>query len=741
MPRIVRFVPDVRRDVTPQAVYWRERWDEEWVYVPDLWCQQAVWNCAPATSTAQLRYRYGDSLRPFWQQFAIQFRERNRLRRYVKVEFVTLPTDEEDFTAVTRYWYGFIDIELDELDAPFFRLTEDGERVVYATGKNHFTCFGLEALLDQGWVDRSFLWDDPNEVEVGRGLTFNIDVAHQHGHLGNRSSALGSKGTYLFHNEKTGGALWTTKQIADYLLAYCTPRDHNDDQVLKFKLKDDDSALPDWDGPLLKPAGRTTREALNSLIARQRLLSWRIEVELTEDGIGGEIYVRPFTFSTEDFDVEQGQTIRANPDQIILAFERDRSAVASLKRTSSDQADVVIVIGALRTSMATFSFFEETLAIGWPLPLEVLFEQAASTAPEYPPASEVNARMTANEYARKADKFAPVYARFVWSDTRGLYVGTGTGSLADQVLTPSDENPDDPVPIAPEDHRFLPELPLLAGYDYSGTKIEDDDPTEHGPTPHKHLQPIVLFPRSGDVYLETWRKAESAGIVGDHEFANADEADLWSAHCHVDHTDGALWVTVTNCPQEWIARTDHTRLGDDMEALADFRQMLVTAAVPWSKHVEERYPEEAPFGRDHVRIMQIDAGDDYRLDYVVPGTVVALDPGTGELIRSESGGFVRDDRGELRKIARLAYAWYGEVRRALSFQTTHINNQLEVGDLIVSIGDPEFEGDTHVDDVNSAITQVRISCPLAVGEGPLQVAAPTIHYETAFGELDPLKLL
>ena len=62
MPKVIRFTSETVADVAVQAVYWKDRWHSAWTRVPELWCREAVWCLGPSLSTAQLVYRYGDTL-------------------------------------------------------------------------------------------------------------------------------------------------------------------------------------------------------------------------------------------------------------------------------------------------------------------------------------------------------------------------------------------------------------------------------------------------------------------------------------------------------------------------------------------------------------------------------------------------------------------------------------------------------------------------------------------------------
>jgi len=748
-PSVIRFASDQVTSVPGQAVYLKASWDGPWTQMPELWCREAVWAMSPSLSTAELVYRYGDVLPSGAAQFA-QRAPLDRMRWYVRVDFTNLSL-AQTLEQTTRSWYGVIDAELDEQLGPRPQPSQ-GTLTAWPRGRNHWLAYGLEAILAMSWIDQAAVARGDGKVFVGRALPFNPGLAGYHGDSaeitgatgeGNRST-FAPEGPYVFHDRRTGGQAWSTADAVEYLLWYGTPRDYRGLQRIRFRLEDVDQALPTWDRPIETCEHRTVFDLLNSLVARQRCLAWRAEVR--PGGAGGdEVAIVPCTFLSEPLFTDDQQELKANPHQVILSWERDRGAEPVIRRSATDQVEQVIVRGDLRTSTATFSFEDGTLDKGWPPELETAYEEAASTAADYPPATEGGAREIANIRARASEKFRAVFARFTLPDPFDGYVGDGTSSVSNRVLMPSDANPDDPVPHAPNDQRFLSSLALLEGVEYDGAKIGPDPPT-FGPKPRKHKPPLVLFPHPNVDEQDTTQRymhADRIGMVAALPLA-WEGAPSVSASVRVEEDDGALWVEVGNGFNFEIAKADFNPLPDDYThaVAADYRTMLATLTVPWSFFAEGRYPEQPAPGGDVARTMVLRAPQ-YRVDYVVPGTVVGLNELTGELLRTETGGFVRDDRPRLKEIARLAFEWYGRPRKAVTFSTSLVNNRLQLGDLVVSIGDPEMDGQVHTEQIHSVITQIRIVMPLAEGEGARQLRPPVprIEYQTAFGELDALALV
>lgn len=743
MARIIRLSSTLLPRAPGQACYWKARWNDPWAAVPALWCDFSEWNAAPSLPMAGFRWNYGIALDPGQSAFGPRFRENNRMRFLVKVVWTIYASDG---TSSERTWVGVIDIELDDQNAPLVEAIDSGDLVAFATGANYFTAFGVESLLDCQRITSSLVGQTAavGPYWVKRGLQFNQPGIDGHV-LGNRSDTELVAGGFAFYPLRDdGGRRWSTLHIVDYLLRHQTPADNSGRPQIPFVLHDPALVLPVWDEPVLPQQGRTTRELLNALISRQRARGHYFDVVSQENG-PDVVRLVPFSFSENIISFEKPATgfISFNTDPIIIAAELDRGATLVTKRSAADKFDMIRVLGARRTSTATLSFADGTLDIGWPIELEELYEEGASAAADYAALDDDELKELRNADARKADKLRPVYARFILPDPFGYVVGDGLGE-PDEWLAPQDDNPELPIRIAPEDRQFLPHLALRAGFDYTDQNIGLGTITAHAPGAHHYLEPIVLF-RRYDWTEETprYRHVESVGTGAESALDGWENLEVYTATVTIDHEDGSLWLKVTgNDDQHCIAKTDFTPLDEDREVgSSDYREMLVTATVALSEYCEAFWPEELPFGYDAIRVLTLDAGDDFRRDYIVPETIVQLEPKTGNLQRS-TGGYLRDDRKQLSAIARLAYGWYGVTRKAVTLETTTIVNQFEIGQLVISLGDPEFpiEGDNLTEEIQSCVTSLRYENPLVMSEGNADPSLVKLTLQTAFAELDPLAL-
>lgn len=736
-PQTIRWqsFPRVAQGQLAHRVYLRGEWSGPWEEIPHLHCRRATWCAAPGISSAELVWRYGFGRRPGDTQTETILRQVDRARFYVKIEIepnvlVGHPTDK-------LVWYGTLEVETDRRGG--VRLVQTGEddddRELIASGAQYFAAYGLEALLDRHVVTTSRWSRGPGqEFTLDRGLPFNAQGRP------NRSIAQGVRLAYLFAEDLSTAKSWSTREAVRYLLAEQSPRDWNDEQRIPFALDlAREELLPAWDQPVVETHGRTTRELLNALMPRQRLLSYFLEVEEVPGG-RDRLIVRPFSFHDADIEVDAQRVFKANPNPRQLAFEQEHSAQCTVKTSSLDAIDVVEIVGAPRRDCFTVSYADGTVVDGWPAELETEYEKGASEADDYPAAEEIEDRQRRNADARRSERLSTVFARFKLPEHWDGLAGDGEGG-SKKPVAPKDDDPDESYPLYGPLIVLTPTLPLLERHDYSEDKIEKEAVASVGAPPFRELRPLVCVPlptQTGKYHL--------VENLGAHTREDSDEGErrTWSGHVVVlppsQPYEPAWEVHVDGEPQHVIAAGAFSGLAEDedLESAYDYEEFLFTIAIEDPRYCRAQWPDPAPHGFDALRRLRLEAGDGYRLDYVAPGTVVGIDPETLELVRTTTGGFARDDRPALQSAARVAWQWYSQQRRALELSVQHVTRALWLGDLVTAIGDPDLEipGDIHVSDVGSCVSEVTVEIPVVDGAGPPPPRRQT--WVTAFGELDPL---
>jgi hypothetical protein len=197
----------------------------------------------------------------------------------------------------------------------------------------------------------------------------------------------------------------------------------------------------------------------------------------------------------------------------------------------------------------------------------------------------------------------------------------------------------------------------------------------------------------------------------------------WSAALKMqDHAPG--FIITTTAPQHVIAKTEFTPINaidaNFWKAELDWRDILCTVFCEFDQQAEAKWPQDvSSVSSDTLRRLVLDVPN-ARLDYLAPGTVIGINP--GGTLKQSSGGYVRDDTKLLKDVARSAFAWYGQVRRALTITRRDLVCDKQIGQLITTIGAAGTQ-------VNSVITKIAFD---------LKEGTVTIH--TQFGQFDPTNI-
>lgn len=723
--KIVRFEPETALSYGAPAVATRERWEDLWTDRPHLYPLEATWSMAPAMPAASLVWRYGPVLHPGATAWSIESRA-ELAGHYVRIRFPAPP--DADGTPRYRDWYGILELDEDsEVGGRYSRSTT--ETAFVTRGRQTYTAFGLELLLAHQQIRTSWINDSGTAREIGRPLTFN------RGGKPNRTAALIGT-SHVFEGDRSVAQYWSTRDVVEYLLARCIPLDVTGDDKVPFRRTG--PGLPDWDRPFdLEQDQATVYSLLNQLITRQFLQGWRLTVstDITPNYVNVEVISQ--TESDIVLPVTDAPTLVASKRLRHLVYDRDPGTIAQAKRSRTERYDRVIVRGARKRSVGTFSYGDGTLTAGWSSTLEVAYETAASVESGYSSLDDEEKRRRDAE-ARSNPRLEEVFAFFKIPDSWNRQVKDGAGGTA---------NPFFPDGVGGSKYCYfgelfvLPTLPFIQGLDYSGTTIEVGTPeTAEGSTVTglEYQPPIVAFKRPGTT---RWVAAEKIGGVGSYPEGDDDNLNTFSVSVQVPHESRGLMLRAVGAPQHAIAPSEFAALPVD-EPTGDYswRNMVVTLALAWDEHVEGIWPAELPADVDAPRVRVIDAGDRYHKDYVAPGTVVAIHS-DGTLLRSTTGGWIPkegdgDDETFLTALAKIAFSYFGAEHYVLQLATQQLPaaEDLDVGDLITEIGDPGADGD-HRQTINTVVTEVRIVWP----ESEAEPRPPQLQLVTDAGELDPIQ--
>jgi hypothetical protein len=292
--------------------------------------------------------------------------------------------------------------------------------------------------------------------------------------------------------------------------------------------------------------------------------------------------------------------------------------------------------------------------------------------------------------------------------------------------------------------RFLNQLPLLHGYDYETlppTRKDGHPLTHTGRTGKDHEYRLPFACTQTVIATETSDSGDSDQWVMLHKLTTSHGANLATADGETGDytTDYSLYMDRFSCGFRIVPRNGLNHMLSDASLSEPSRktggeidpdnEVYVTVAAEFPHYAESRWPSD-----EHMRTnleaddpdlahrLVLYVKDDYRLDYLVPDTIVDIE---GVAVRATEGGFVRDDRTRMEQVARMAYEWYSIDRAAFSFSFRQLLAPFAVTSMITTVG----SGDTE-EVVRTVVTAIDYD-----------LTAGTTSLETSFAEIDFAGLL
>ncbi len=741
----INFLPKQTRTALGHTVYLRSDWKAAWEAVPYLFCDTATWSLAPSIGTAQLSWRYGRGMRQGEQALKNIDRLADKRRLYVKIEIECHAVDVNgairSFTgdgSDALRWYGTV--ELDGRQKEGLIKLADGTHL--ETGMQPLHCVGLEHALHRHFI-RGASWLDRDQATVRRAeRTFIFNRPGPDGEARpNRAPTRGPK-SYAFNSaveepdEDVTPGWWSSRDIVEYLATYEVPRGRGDLEQIRLRLAPDElTRVPNWDRPIVDPHRQTTAEILNQLLPRSRMLSWRIRVD---DVASVEtVWLEPISLFGAAVRTDLG-TFAANPWQhnlqtLQLALAAP-DAPYTIKESDLQTIDQARVRGARRTSTCTLSHGDGNWELRASAQQISLYDAGASTHGSYASMSD-SEKKKANSDVRESDLLNSTYRFF---GLPGLWNQTAQGNTV--FLSNETTVTAPPYPVCHAELELAPTLPLKDGYDYRDLGPMDDPypPVRTDARVHSRTPSMVFFaiPGEADKYIQV----EAIGKAFEHDDGTDTDAPRnWSGRVEVPPHSRGLTIDVIGKPQHVLAFSDFTGVAADADLGEwDWRDALFTVCILDDRHAEGVWPSDAVVKQSVVtlrRELVVYAGDGFRLDYLVPETVIGLattsTPGARELVRCNGGGWINDDRKPLYSRARQLFEYYRQPRRSLVMETPIVNSALDLGDYI-----SEFGLATAPIELGTVISQIEVQIPS--GEKP---DPPTIRYETAFAELDHTEII
>jgi len=704
-----------------QEVSVRASLSSDWVPLIGVWVDEFTAAAKPAFGQARLSYRAGVGMQLGGPQ-EINVWSAGDLDQY---QVRVLLYDGTDGSLLVE-WYGIIIADDREILGSSPDDTGTRRQNLWQT----FSALDMGYLLDKVRVNRSIV--SGLTEPLGRAIAFNggRGAARDTNIVAtaNRSAAIEQNGAHVFVSSLAGASLWTTSDIANYLLKNFQPVVGGVEVPIKFT---SDSLIISWDTPLLRAEGRTVKSLLDELFDPRRLVGWAVGW----DDASESLLVKVFSYNEDPIDLASGGVVPANNSQVTFDFDSAWDiADAHVRRLSNHRASQVRVRGARRGAVFTVSHADGTLEADWTSSNQTAYNTGASgaTGPSYS-TLDFSERQKRNRLARGAESLRRVYRYFRIPTTWDFKSNNGENSGSDSPVVPKLDAQgaigSDSAPLWRPGLSLEEYLPLASGHDYASLPATNNLPDGSIPEP----LPVLVFVKTPT----TTNDGSNSRWVNGAELVGADVGELageagqrWRISARVQQQNLGLVLDVFGGEQHLIASTEFSAIGDeDTAAALDWQDdLLATVYMESDSHVEVWYPGGAAQAEAGVTILDI-SGDEYRLDYLAPGTVVgtAVD---GALSRNTSGGFLRDDRERMLDHARAAYQWYSRVRSELDVSVRTVLPVAVIGDLVTTIG----SGAT-LETVNTPITRITVSLGHRDSQQPPMTTIGTDFGVTEFGQV------
>lgn len=632
-----------------------------------------------------------------------------------QIEITGFDGSDPDQETILYQWYGIVVSDDRELYGTNVGLDEPVENMWQS-----FQALDMSYLLDKVRVNVSYI--EGRGQPIGRAVTFNSgrgSAASPNVTItGNRSVALDGE-SHAFAASLAGAEKWTNTNIARYLAERFRPVVGGEPVPVRFT---DDSIAVTWDTPVIDPQGRTVKSLLDQLFDRRRLVGWTSR--WNEDDRAIEI--RVFSYNESPVALPSGHVIDANPNQVTFNFDTAFDVVdATLRRMTNLRALQVVMRGARRGAVFTVGKADETLLADWTSGGQTAYNNGASGAGGYGSLAFAERRKR-NAIVRAQDDLQRVYRYFKLPDDWDGWAGDGEAGIARSPVFPlldaGGELTGTGTPIWVPGLEIQNYLPLLTDHDYSALPPVDNTPAG-GQAETRPILVAVKTPQTANDATDRWANAED--LVG-ATIEDTLSGPSWRITPRAQQQRLGLVLDVMGGEQHRIAAAEFTPTGDeDTAAALDWQtDLLATVFVEGDDRVAVHYPAQLADGEaTGVTVLELE-DEQYRLDYIAPGTVVGT--ADGQLVRNADGGWFRNDLAQMVDHARAAYEWYSRVRAVLSLTVRQATPLASVGDLITTIG----AGPT-LQTVNTPITSISVQ----FGDRD-QSHPPVTTFQTDFGEVD-----
>ena len=666
----------------------KSAWSDPWVVNDHLRPLRWTNTIQPAVPNATFRYDYGD-IKAAWES-TFTYREMPDLRdKYVMIiseETVSgEATDEDDANIGPQeiiHWFGVI---VDPVN--FYENVDTSDGSIH--GRIDVHALGLEYLLGLIDVHTAYVDDGGSAVEVEFVPTMNspfpLHEAPEQtasttvGFLGNRSDAKIS-GSFVYSGD---GDIWTHADYAEYVIKSFAQNG------ITFQVNA--KGLPETFKSVMSFDGQSVRDILNRLMSRSIGVGWNIGLPDTLDNTSPWV----ITYDILDTFITLGSVqARPNPLKISNFIESDDKFIRNIEIRNAQGAryDYIKVVGERPRVCFSWSFDDGNAEIGWTASEETAYETAAN-------ANNGSEYSIPKQYER-------VFTYFRIPQAWDFSAADGIGGAGLDVRFSFDwrGSSEDTVSNKWRSFKtFLPALPLLEGYDYSGSAPVDNNPANSLP---RFRRPIVFV------------KDDQTGGTGNYLRADVKEDWFEKASVSVDSKELGIHVKYPN--QVALGRVGFASPNEPLKPKMpfDYNKCIFTTAIELDNRISVEISLPGPVQSDLTRTKVIKVPDcHYWLLH--PGTVCDVDA-SGILQRPNNAMVLRDDVVKLQLLAAFAQSWYLKERKTVSAVRGKLESMVLPGHILVN----PFPGD-RLKEANTVVTSETFD--LEVG---------TVSFTTGYDELN-----
>ena len=770
------------------SVFVRQRWGDEWQPNDKLVCTSVTWAASPTIPTAELVYRYGQTLE---RNSTVNVRPKLALGGwYVRIEVACQDG--------IRLWHGFIDDIGDEVDGFVLRDGTGGSGAggTDPNGTLTFSCVGMIAALDRSpilncyfkttFYDQGFGLDQMRVANSAPYFNPKIAMADEKGHqkqIKNRTRNVSdvppfqpstpptyplvqpdpSRQSYIFLWSNVLGLLetpenyWSPRDVVKYLLAFHGPKDEAHKERIPVWLYEDDDIsefdrpLPTWGQPELDCDGLTLKDALDRIMSIKNSLGYWTWV----DDRTNRLMIEPFTTLESDLNVgsiSTIKTIKANSRWFDVMAARDPATASSVQASVANYANQIIVRGAKRIAVCTLKM-ERTIAInsdlapGWKSSEQIEYQAEFPTLGANETLRSIYARNDALEQGR----YRPIYRNWIVGTNWDWRVSEGEFGVPLRWDIFRNDTPDPSGIYAVDNNRYLPhplrvrflsKLPLKEGIDYAIESFGNDSP-EADAIREEHLASVRPFRD-----LEAYGKLHGENF--DLAVGMTGKPVLWSAkskrYVLYDTNDPDYYFDLRPLENDYGLGVSVNVIGASQTVFAGEvgpdvppmprNALEFTLAMEDDRDVMVHWPNTSA-SVDGVLRRVFEFGEKYQLIEILGGTALGVkattDAGTTttKFQRAADRYFVRDDRPLMLELAKQLHKWYSTPRNIARISSRRCTAKIWPGQLIKKLNPTT----SHESISNCVITEVSLRLPIGTPDNP---GKPTFAIVTSRGEVDPL---